>query len=142
MSNHHIESTINQITDDTFLDVISLLSFFLSNFCKCFLFIVSMFFFSFLIVIFSIIFDLEISFLNVSVEKATQKIFRAENVIEKNIVFVAIVLDFLQIFSLDKIAISNHNAKKSLKWTNFFCKRKFEWRRTTTLWCYFVVVVV
>ena len=67
-------------------------------------------FFSFLIIIFSIISDLETFLLSVSAEKATQKIFRVENVIETNI--AAIVLDFLQIISSNEIAISNRNAEK------------------------------
>ena len=99
-------------------------------------------FFSFFVIILSIIFDLETSFLSVSVEKTIQKIFCTENVIETNI-FVAIVFDSLQIISSNKITISNRNAeKKSLEWANFFCERKFKWRRTTTFWCYVVVVVV
>ena len=32
--------------------------------------------------------------------------------------------------------------KKSLKWVSFFCEKDFEWRRTTTFWCCFVVVVI
>ena len=70
-----------------------------------------MFFFSFFVIIFSIIFDLKISLLNVSAKRATQKIFRAENVIETNI-FAAIVFDFLQVILSNEIAISNRNAKK------------------------------
>ena len=31
--------------------------------------------------------------------------------------------------------------KKSSKWVNFFCEKKLKWRRTTTFWCFFVVVV-
>ena len=68
------------------------------------------YFFSFFLIISSIISDLETSFLSVSAEKTTQKIFRAENVIEMNI--AAIVLDFLQIISSNEIAISNRNAEK------------------------------
>ena len=104
--NHHFQ---NSIIDDTSVDVTSLLS--SSNSCKCLLLIVSMSF-SFFVVIFSIIFDLEASLLSVSFEKATKKISRAENVIETNIAFAAIVLDFLQIISSDEIAISNRNAEK------------------------------
>ena len=71
-----------------------------------------MFFFSFFVIILSITSDFEISLLSVSAEKATQKIFRAENVIETNI--AAIVLDFLQIILSDKIAISDRNAEKEI----------------------------
>ena len=67
--------------------------------------------FSFFVVIFSITSDLETSLLNVSAERATQKIFRAENVIEMN-TFAAIVLDSLSIISSNEIAISNRNAEK------------------------------
>ena len=97
--------------DDVSIDVTSLLSFSSSNSCKCLLLIVSMFF-SFFVVIFSITSDFETSLLSVSVERTTQKIFRAENVIEVNIAFAAIILDFLQIISLNEIAISNRNAEK------------------------------
>ena len=93
------------------IDVIFLLSFSFSNSCKCFLFIVSTSF-SFFVVIFSIISDLEISLLSVSVERATQKIFRAENAIETNIAFAAIAFDFLSVISSNEIAISNRNAEK------------------------------
>ena len=87
-------------------------------FCFRFFFriLVNVFFLSFrclfssFVIIFSITFDFETSVLSVSVEKATQKIFRVENVIETNI--AAIVLDSLQIISSDEIAISNRNAKK------------------------------
>ena len=72
-------------------------------------------FFSFFVIILSIISNLKISFSSVFVKKAIQKIFRAENVIETNIAFAAIVFDFLQIISLDKIAISNRNAKKEIQ---------------------------
>ena len=71
-------------------------------------------FFSLFVVIFSIIFDLEILLLSVSVEKTTQKIFRVENVIEKKLAFVAIVFDFLQIVLLNEIAISDRNAEKEV----------------------------
>ena len=82
-------------------------------------------FFSFFVVILSIIFDLETFFLSVSAEKTTQKIFRAENVIEKNI--AAIVLDFLQIISSNEIAISNRNAEKKVQNKQvFFCEKKLE----------------
>ena len=70
-------------------------------------------FFSFFVIILSIISDLEICLLSVSVEKTIQKIFRAENFIEKNI--AAIVLDFLQIILSDEIAISNRNAEKKVQ---------------------------
>ena len=95
--------------DDVSIDVISLRSFFFRIFVNVFY---SSFrcFFSFLIIIFSIISDLEISLLNASVEKTIQKIFRAENVIETNI--AAIVFNFLQIISSNEIAISNRNVEK------------------------------
>ena len=96
--------------DDVSIDVISLLFFFFSNSCKCSLLIVSMFF-SFFIVILSIISNLETSLLSVSAEKTISKIFRAENVIEMN-TFAAIVFDLLSVISSNKIAISNRNAEK------------------------------
>ena len=99
--------------DDVSIDVTFLLFFFLSNSCKCFLFIVSMFF-SFFVIIFSITFDLETFFLSVSAEKTTQKVFRAENVIETNIL-AAIAFDFLSIILLNEIAISNRNAEKKIQ---------------------------
>ena len=67
--------------------------------------------FSFFVIILSIISDFETSLLSVSAEKATQKIFRAENVIEMNIL-AAIVFDFLSVISSNEIAISNRNAEK------------------------------
>ena len=80
-------------------------------------------FFSFFVIIFSIIFDLEISLLSVSAERATQKIFRAENVIEMN-TFAAIVFDFLQIISSNEIAISNRNAKKKTQNEQMFSAKE------------------
>ena len=80
-------------------------------------------FFSFFVIIFSIIFDFETFRLSVSAEKTIQKIFRAENVIEKNIAFIAIVFDFLSIISSNEIAISNRNAeKKTQNEQNFSAK--------------------
>ena len=81
-------------------------------------------FFSFFVIIFSIISDLETSFLSVSAEKAIQKIFRVKNVIEKNIVFVAIIFDFLLIISSNKIAISNRNAEKKVQSEQIFFAKK------------------
>ena len=66
-----------------------------------------------MIIILSIISDFKTFLLSVSVERATQKIFRAENVIETNI--AAIVFDFLQIISSNEIAISNRNAEKKVQ---------------------------
>ena len=98
------------------------LFFFFSNSYKCLLFIVSMFF-SFFIIILSIISDLETSLLSASVEKTTQKIFCAENVIEMNI-FAAIVFDFLSIISSNEIAISNRNAEKKIQNEQMFSAKK------------------
>ena len=81
-------------------------------------------FFSFFVVILSITSDLEFFFLSVSVEKTTQKIFRVENVIEKNIAFVAIVFDFLSIILSNKIAISNRNAEKKVQNKQVFSAKK------------------
>ena len=78
--------------------------------------------FSFFVLIFSIISDFEISLLSVSAERTTQKIFRAKNVIEKNI--AAIILDFLQIISSDEIAISNRNAEKKVQNEQIFSAKK------------------
>ena len=111
--------------DDVSIDVIFLLFFFSSNSCNRLLFIVSMFFFfSFFVIIFSIISDFEISFLSVFAENTIQKIFRAENVIEANIAFAAIVFDFSQIISSNEIAISNRNAKKKIKMNKFLLQKK------------------
>ena len=82
------------------------------------------YFFSLFVITLSITFNLEISFLNVFVEKTTQKIFRAENVIEKNIAFVAIVFNFLSIILSNKIAISNRNAKKEVQSEQNFSAKK------------------
>ena len=109
------------VVEDVFVDVTFLFSFSFSNSCKCFLLIVSMFFL-FFVIIFSITFDLETSLLNVSTEKTTQKIFRAENVIETNI--AAIVLDFLQIISSNEFAISNRNAEKKAQNEQVFSAKK------------------
>ena len=98
--------------DDVSIDVISLFFFSFSNSCKCLLFIVSMFF-SFFIIILSIISDFKTSLLSVSVEKTIQKIFCAENVIEMN-TFAAIAFDSLSIISSNEIAISNRNAEKKI----------------------------
>ena len=75
-----------------------------------------------MIIIFSIISDLETSFLSVSTERTTQKISRVENVIETNI--AAIVFDFLQIISSDEIAISNRNAEKKAQNEQMFSAKK------------------
>ena len=72
-------------------------------------------FFSFFVIILSIISDLETSLLSVSAERTIQKIFRAENVIETNIAFAAIAFDFLSIISSNEIAISNRNAEKKIQ---------------------------
>ena len=109
--------------DDVSIDVTFLLFFSFSNSCKCLLFIVSMFFSLFVIILF-IISDLDTSFLSVFVEKTTQKIFRAENVIEMNIAFVAIAFDFSQIISSDENAISNRNAEKKAESEQIFSAKK------------------
>ena len=76
------------------------------------------------VVLFSSTFDSEILLLSVSAEKTTQKIFRVEIAIEREFVFVAIVFDFLQIISSDKIAISDHNAEKKVQnEQDFFAKK-------------------
>ena len=80
-------------------------------------------FFSFFVVSFSIISDLETSLLSVSAEKTTQKVFRAENVIEMNI-FAAIAFDFLSIISSNEIAISNRNAEKKTQSEQMFSAKK------------------
>ena len=81
-------------------------------------------FFSFFVIIFSITSDLEISFLSVSAERAIQKIFRVENVIETNIAFAAIVFNFLSIISSNEIAISNRNAEKKTQSEQIFSAKK------------------
>ena len=124
MMNNSLNNQMNRSIsdDDVSIDVISLLSFFLSNSCKCFLLIVSMFF-SFFIVILSIISDLETSLLSVFAEKTISKIFRAENVIEMN-TFAAIAFDFLSIISSDEIAISNRNAEKKIQSEQVFSAKE------------------
>ena len=88
MMNTQNQMNYQIINDDTSVDVTSLHSFSLSNSCKC-LFFSFRCLFSFFVIIFSIIFDLESSLLSVSTERTTQKIFRAENVIDvTNISFV------------------------------------------------------
>ena len=61
--------------------------------------------------------------MSVSVERATQKIFCAENVIETNI-FAAIAFDFLSIISSDEIAISNRNAEKKAQNEQIFSAKE------------------
>ena len=126
MMNNQVVNQMNyqfvDVVENVFVDVTFLLSFSLSNFCKCLLFIVSMFFFSFFVIIFLITSNLETSLLNVSAERTIQKIFRVENVIEKNI--AAIVLEFLQIISSDEIAISNRNAEKIAQNEQIFSAKK------------------
>ena len=63
-----------------------------------------------LLILLSITLDFETSLLSVSVEKATQKIFRVETVIERKFVFIAIVFNFL-IISSNEIAISNRKTE-------------------------------
>ena len=82
------------------------------------------YFFLFFVIILSITSDFEISFLSVFVEKTIQKIFRAENVIETNIVFAAIVFDFLQVILSDEIAILNHNAEKKAQNEQIFSAKE------------------
>ena len=106
------------------IDVTSLLFLSFSNSCKCLLFIVLIFFFSFFVIIFSIIFDLEIFLLSASAKRAIQKVFRAENVIETNIAFAAIAFDFLQIISSNEIAISNRNAEEKTQNKQIFSAKK------------------
>ena len=127
MMNNSLNNQMNHQTFDDVenvsIDVISLLFLSFSNSRKCLLFIVSMFFFSFFEIIFSIISDLETSFLSVSAERPIQKIFRAENVIETN-TFAAIAFDFLSIISSDEIAISNRNAEKKVQNEQVFSAKK------------------
>ena len=99
------------------------LSFFFLNFCKCLLFIVSMSFFTFRSHFFDYFWFWSF-FLNVSAERITQKIIDVKNVIEKNIAFVAIAFDFLQIISSNEIAISNRNAKKKAQNEQVFSAKK------------------
>ena len=80
--------------------------------------------FSFFVIIFSIISNLETFLLSAFVERTTQKIFRVENVIEKNISFATIVFNFLQIISSNKIAISNRNAEKKIQNEQMFSAKK------------------
>ena len=80
-------------------------------------------FFSFFVVILSIISDLETSLLNVSAERTTQKIFRAENAFEMNIL-AAIAFDSLSIISSDEIAISNRNAEKKAQNEQMFSAKE------------------
>ena len=123
--NNFDESQMNHQTfENVSIDVTSLFSFLFSNSCKCLLLIVSMFFFSFFEIIFSIISDLETSLLSVFVERTTQKIFRVKNVIEKNIAFAAIVFDSLQIISSNEIAISNRNAEEKAQNEQMFSAKK------------------
>ena len=126
MTNNQVDNSIviNNI-DDVLIDVISLLT--SSNFCKWFLLIVAMFFSPYLI-LFSIIFDLETSFLSISVEKAIQKVFRVEIVIERKFVFIAIVFEFL-IISSNEIAFQIVMQKKKFKINKFFLRKKI--RRTS-----------
>ena len=67
--------------------------------------------FSFFVAIPSATSDLEAPLLSASAERAAQKTFRAENVIEMN-TFAAIAFDSLSVISSDEIAISNRNAEK------------------------------
>ena len=80
-------------------------------------------FFSFFVVILSITSDLETSFLSVSAEKTIQKIFRAENALEMNIL-AAIAFDSLSIISSDEIAISNRNAEKEVQSEQVFSAKE------------------
>ena len=121
--NYQIENSIinNTIIENVDLTNVTFL-FTFSNFCKCLLFIVSMFF-SLFFIFFSITLDFEISLLNVFVEKTTIKIFRVEIVIEKKFAFVATVFDFLIILS-KQIAILNRNAEKKFKMSKIFLQKK------------------
>ena len=136
--NHHLE---NSIIDDTSVDVTFLLSLFLSNSCKCLLLIASMFF-SLFVIVFSIISDLEIFFerfcwKNDSKDLSCWKCYRKKYRFRRDR-FRFSTNHFIK-WNCD---FESQRRKKSLEWTNVFCEKEFEWRRTTTLWCCFVVVVI
>ena len=128
------------VIENVSVDVIFLLSLFFSNFCECLLFIVLM---SFLILrnhffdhfwswdFFSKCLCWESDSENLSCWKCHRNEYRCDRFRLSTNHFIKWNCDF-----------ESQRRKKSLKWASFFCEREFEWRRTTTLWRCFVIVVV
>ena len=129
------------VVEDVFVDVTSLLSFF-------FRILVNIFYssfrclFSFFVIILSITSDLEIFFerfcwKNDSENLSCWKCHRNE---------CHFRCDRFRLFTNHFIKwdcdFESQRRKKNLEWAIFFCERKLEWRRTTTFWCCFVVVVI
>ena len=128
------------VIENVSVDVIFLLSLFFSNFCECLLFIVLM---SFLILrnhffdhfwswdFFSKCLCWESDSENLSCWKCHRNEYRCDRFRLSTNHFIKWNCDF-----------ESQRRKKSSEWANVFCERKFEWRRTTTFWCCFVVVVI
>ena len=145
MMNNSIENQMNfyvenSIIDDTSIDVTFL--FFFSNFCKCLLFIVSMSFLTLCNLFFDYFWSWDFAFerlcwendwKNLSCWKYYEKKIRSRY--NRSRLFTTHFIKW-------NCDLWSQRRKKSAKWTKLFYEKKFEWRRTTTLWCFFVVVVV
>ena len=141
--NNSLNNQMNRQTfdDDVSIDVISLLSFFFSNSCKCLLFIVSMFFLIFRNHSFDHFWSWNFSFERLcwkddSEDLSCWKCHRNEHFRCDRFRF------FINHFIKWNCDFESQRRKESSEWTKFFCERNFEWRRATTFWCFFVVVIV
>ena len=124
------------------IDVTFLLFLFSSNSCKCLLLMVLMFFFILRNYFFDHFWSWDIFFERFCWQSDSKDLscwkchrneyrFRCDRSRFSTNYFIKWDYDF-----------ESQRRKKSSEWANFFCERKFEWRRTTTFWCCFVVVVV
>ena len=126
--------------DDVSIEITSLLFLFFSNFRKCLLLIVSMSFFIFRNHSFDHFWSWDFSSErlcwendseNLSCWKCHRNEYRCDRFRLSTNHFIKWNCDF-----------ESQRRKKSSEWASVFCEKKFEWRRTTTFWCCFVVVVV
>ena len=144
--NNQIVNLMNRqfvdVVENVSVDVTFLLSFILSNSCKCFLFIVSMFFFFiFRNHFFDHFWFWDFAFKRLCWENDSKNLscwkcyrneyFRCDR--------FRLFINHLIRWNCD---FESQRRKSDSKWTNFFCEKKLQWRRTTTFWCCFVVVVV
>ena len=115
---------------------------FFSNSCKCFLFIDSMFFLIFRNHFLDHLWSWDFFFerfcwksnsKDLSCWECYRKIYRFRR---DRFRF------FINHFIKWNCDCESQRRRKSSEWANFFCEKKFKWRRTTTFWCCFVVVVV
>ena len=143
--NNSIENQINHqfvdVIENVFVDVIFFLFSSFSNSCKCLLLIVSMSFFILRSYSFDHFWSWDFSserlcWKNDSEDFSCWECHRKEYFRCDRSQFS---INYLIRWDCD---FESQRKKKSSKWTNFFREREFEWRRTITFWCCFVVVVV